>query len=104
MAKTGITGRKKIKGFLTKYALSAGIQEVEVELDPDGDPGGKYVWVPMPGVTYRNMVPRSEFHEKRADAEKAQKSKAKLAILRLEKQILKLQEIIVKPRYARVSK
>jgi hypothetical protein len=98
MAK-GRTGRKKVKGFLTQYALSAGIQEVEVEFSPDG----KYAWYRIPGATYQNIVEICEVHENRADAEKAQKRKAKAKILSLKKKIGEMEELILKPRYARGS-
>jgi hypothetical protein len=75
-----------MKGFSTKYALSNGIQEVEVELVPSGE----YVDNADGYLTY--LVLGKTFFEHQNDAEHNARQQATKKIASLEKQITKLRK------------
>ena len=75
-----------MKGFSTKYALSNGIQEVEVELVPSGE----YVDNADGYLTY--LVLGKTFFKTREDAEHNARQQATKKIASLEKQLKELRD------------
>jgi hypothetical protein len=84
-----------VKGFSTKYALSQGIQAVEVE----DVKSGKYVYTTDQYMT--QLVPGKTFFVSQDDAEREARRNAEAKIYSLEKQIEKLRVLAVTPKFAK---
>lgn len=83
-----------MKGFSTKYALTNGIREVEVSYGTGG-----YVYTADRYST--QLVPGKTFFKTRKEAELVAQRRATEKIASLEKQIEKLHQLALFPKWAR---
>lgn len=86
-----------MKGFSTKYALSQGIQVVEVR--PGRGSNAKYVYTTDSYMT--QLVPGETFFVSREEAVHEARCQAAAKITSLENQIRKLSELAVTPKFAK---
>lgn len=86
---------KKIKGYLTKYALTGGIEEISGEID------GKYInYRQEGGPSYGFLaVVGKEFFADRDLALADVKKRAKAKIASLQKQIDKMKKLVAEPKF-----
>ena len=85
-----------MKGYSTKYALTLGIEEVEVHA-VDNDT--KYVYTGRRGELGTQLVKGRNFFDKKEDAEKEAKKQATKEVVRLRRQLAKMAELEKNPKW-----
>lgn len=92
-----------MKGYSTKYALTLGIQEVEIHAPKDGFTDVyRYTIVPgHPNAAGTQLKVGVNFFTTPNDAEEAAKAMAKKKVIALRKQISKIRPLMVKPRWGK---
>ncbi len=76
--------------WITKYALTEGIREVQAEIEPDGA-----AFVPVPGSPHKQLVRAIDVHITPADACLRMEKMKAMKLASLKRQIRRLEELKV---------